>query len=200
MDNFNLSEVQKYVSNIEDEIIALKTTMETMTEQQESFVPMTIFYNSPDNKILVVAPNSSGTPVDRIRSVAEVMHLFNPLDASAAVVCLHSKIERNENIYPCLNLFVLTEPYAWTIQLPYTLDNNKITWLDDYRVCAEIDTVDMDESGKDIATMFYYLTHISTPFFSAGEVLSYISSTGGAISQVNSNIEYFDFSQEELVT
>lgn len=200
MDNFNLSEVQKYVSNIEDEITALKTTLETITEQQESFVPMTIFYNSPDNKILVVAPNASGSSVDRIRSVAEVMHLFNPLNATAAVVCLQSKIERNNNIYQCLNLFVLTEPFAWMIQLPYTLDDNKITWLDEYRTCDEIDSIEMDETGKDIATMFYYLTHISAPFFTAGEILSYISSTGGAISQINANIEYFDFSLEESVT
>lgn len=194
----NLDAVKELVEDIEQEVDIIKSTLQTVTSEGDSFVPMVIFYKNPTTKLLVVAPNSDGEIQDKLMAIAETLHLFTALPASSAIVTLESKVSCDDEIYSALNLFVISEPSATMLQFPYRIENNTVTWFEQYNQCQPIDDVDMDEVGKDIATMLFYFVNLQHNFFSAPEILSYLSKTGAAIGQINTKIEYFNFAAEEV--
>lgn len=187
----NLTEIEKTVAIIESELAAFKMVIESCAVKEEPFVPMTVFYTDKNTKSIVVAIKESNDLVEKYTRLAEVMHLYKPLDSTAATIALLSTVVDEDTSHDALTVSVLSDSYAWNIVLPfYVNEDSIITWDNDAAYINEIDKQDVDQIGRDIFSMLFTFTHAESVEFTPSEILSYLAHTGAAIHQVNTNIQY----------
>lgn len=187
----NLEPITTYIKDIESEIAILKTVHESCTAKDYEFVPMVVFYTNSETKDLVVAPAHYRDLTEKMVSIAECLHLYAAIHASAAYVAMQSKLQLNDIEYNAITISVVCNERAWNISLPYTVENNTVTWHNEMSTLHEFDDDIADDVSKDIINMFYNFTHLEAISFTAAEILSYLSSKGAAIEMFAGNYHYF---------
>lgn len=195
----NLQPVIDLVADIENEIAALKIVVENSHLRYETFAPMIVFYDDPTTKTLVVVPHAEQDDfISKMVAIAEVMHLHKATGAYAAQVAFTAKIEYDNTLYEMLNVLVMTSDYAFILELPYLVNQDAaITWHSQYDTVRSIDEMEVDETGRDMFSMFYHYTHADNIGFKPTEILSYLAKSGAAIHQINSKYMYFEPSSNE---
>lgn len=186
----DFTEVENLVTDIEGEVAAFKMVLQNCLNHDEDFVPMCVFYTNKDTKAMVVAGAGSDNFIEKFTSVAEVMHLYRPLNASSVIVAMVTNMIHEQDAYKALAVSVLSDESAWNIILPYEVDGKNVTWNNDISYINPVDKEDADETGRDLFSMLYVFTHMEASGLTAEEILSYLAYKGAAIHQVNTNIRY----------
>lgn len=194
----DLSTIQEsLVEDIEQEAFVLKSTLETTYLTDGKYIPFLVFYKNPKEKTFAIAPQESDSFIYRMKNIAEVLHLYSALDASAVTITFTSKISIHDNEYELFNLFVLNQDHAWLVHYPFTVEDGIVKWYPELDSCTPVDSYDFDEVGKDMVSMFYNFIHIQESAFTVAEILSYLSTTDAAIHQFDQKYEYFNFQVEK---
>jgi hypothetical protein len=186
----DFTKIEEIIAPIQTEVSAFKTVLESCSRQDESFLPMCVFYTNKDTKALVVAPPGTSDLIQKFTSIAETMHLYRAISADSVIVALTSTMVHDETSYSALTVSVFSNELAWNMVFPYSEENNIVTWIDDLAYINEVDQENVDETGRDIFSMFYAFTHMESSGLNAEEILSYLAYKGAAIHQVNTNIRY----------
>jgi hypothetical protein len=194
----NLDQIKKVIADIEEEIPIIRTTVENVILKGDIPSPMLVFYNSTSERGLVVAPSSDeDTFLSRMRSVADTLHLYRSMEAAAVTVTFASKIELDNTLYELLNIFVMNDDYAFSIRLPFIINEDQsVNWFTQLDEATPVDEIELDDTGRDMVSMFYHYTHADKIGFSPSDILSYLACKGAAIEQINTKYEYVQYSSE----
>lgn len=191
----NLNKISNFVANFESEVAILKTVVESSHSRNETFCPMIVFYNDPNTKSIVVVPQYSNDHSIMMRSIADTMHLYTALNSFCATICFTSKGIIDDSQTDLLNIFIVSDDAAFHVQAIFNIENDRIVWNDNLNyIDVNDNSNEFSEKSKDFFSMLYNYSHIENNPFSAQEILSYLSSRGAEIAQINSNILYVDFS------
>jgi hypothetical protein len=194
----NYDNVVALVEDIENEVAIIKTVLENCSSVNENFVPMLIFYSSPKDKQLVVAPAWGDTFQTRMRSIADALHLFSAIRSYSVIVSFCTKAEYDNITYQMLNVYVMSEEHASAITLPYSTDDNGVVnWEDRYSSISSIDELETDDTGREVFSMFYHYLHLTESVLTPSNILTYLSARGAAIVQFSSKYQYYEMSELE---
>lgn len=195
------NDILEIVSDFQDELSIHKTLVEKAFDRSEKYSPMLIFYTDPSTKNIVVVPDTE-VFVDLLPKISETMHLFNALESSAVIVSIASKIAIDDVTYDSINFFIAARHVAYIYYMPYTVDNNKITWYDEVCFAQELLSTDFDTNGQDLINIIRGHVHVEKSPFSASEVLNYLSYRGYAIQFMdpNNTVPYIDMSPYNYTT
>ena len=190
-------DIKLVVDNIEEEVSVLKTLLEKGYQEGYAYSPMVVFYKDPKTKTIVVSPSDNDTFAGRMYAISEILHLHTAMYSWSSVVSFTSTVEVDGEEKSALNIFVMCELSAYIITLPFIAEGSNVTWFPELDSLHTSETIELDESGRDLLTMFnIYIRLIKSPF-TAPEILSYLSSKNMAISQLDSiKVPYFDMSDE----
>lgn len=193
----NYTSVKEIVTDIEQEVPIIQTVLENIIRRGEPFAPMLVFYGTPETKSLICCPMAQEENfLSRMVAVADAMHLYNAINASAVTVTLISQIELDNTMYDLLNIFVMNQSNAFNIRIPYSIDNDQnVIWHNQYGEVLEVDDMELDTNGKEMINMFYHYIHAEMIGFTPAEVLSYLACNGAAIEQFTTKYEYFKYSE-----
>lgn len=193
------TDIRYSIANLDDEVSVLKTVLESSVQRGEQFAPMLVFYSDAETRHIVVVPKYYEDFTDRMTSIGEALHLFSAMKAHSVVVAMTNTMSKDDKMYNVLTLFVLSNESGWIVEHPFNVSANRsVTWHHDMVETTAVDYYDFgsDETGREMVSMMYHFTHLPDSIFRPAEILSYISSTGGIFTQINSKYQYFDVSGE----
>lgn len=199
MSVIDLEDITSVISNPHEEMSLIKTIAES-TFPEDSFTPIVVIYDKPDNRKLVVSVPPSENFVDTVCRLSEALHLFPAVNGHAAVIAITSKLSFEDEVFEAINIFILSSTNAWSLILPYQIEDGKLIWLNEHFHCNQIDEQDFDDQGKDMVSMFHMYINADETHLSVSDILSYLSTTSAAVSFIDEpNPPYFDFSNNEMI-
>lgn len=187
---------------IVSEISVIKSVVESSINKEID--PLVIFFKDEEIKTTVVGFNKLSTFEDNILRFSEILHLYRALDSYSCIIAMPAKMSIDNVLYKTVNIFLLSDSDAWSIILPFLVENNNVKWYDEFSQITPINDCDFEDSSKEMISMFYFMTHIDNPAYNAAEIMSYLSLYNVAIHQFNdesnsndtSYVSYFDMSSQ----
>lgn len=196
-----LEQIHETLNIIHEETTVLKTIVENCAQRGEQMTPMVIFYKDQNTRQTVTSYQPTDDFIATMGSLSEILHLFPALESYAALTTMPSKILINDQELPCLNIFLFSSVDAWYMALPFTInDDNTVTWYDDdeHIVVNHVDDQEFDDTGKDLVSMMYLYSHLTSTQFTVAEILSYLSTKDVTINFMTDDVpSFYDFSSDE---
>jgi len=196
-----LKELEKVCSPISTEITLIKSVFESVFFSQKKYQPMITFFSDSNTRYLTITIPSQETFNDSLTRISESLHLYSAINAHCATLSMTATLEKDGTTYNTLIIFLLSEEFAWQINLPYIItSDNSIVWQDDLFEINQIlqeNINSIENLTRDMLTIFYVYTHIHPSPYSLSEVLSFLSTTGAvAALHTDQKVSFYDLSVE----
>lgn len=190
------------IEDFEDEVNIHKSIVETAVLGKETPCPMLVFYHNAIQKDYLIVVHNSDNFNDTLPKLSEALHLYQARNCHSVLVMLVSKIALDDVVYDSVNFFVASENLAYVYYLPFTVEDNSVTWHDDRSFVDELATAEMDQNGLDFLHVLHAHVHMEDAPFEASEVLTYLSYNGFAIQSLNphNSVSYIDMSTFDYQT
>lgn len=194
--------VKEVVPLIDEEIHAVKSIVEQNYVDFDStkMSPLIVFFTAPEKRYIVVSTSDQGDFVDVVCRISEAMNIYPLIDAHSAVISMNTNVDIDGQTIPAINMFVISFAHAWSITIPYEIQNSEIVWLNDNINVSHIDDLELDDESRQMVSMFYIYVNVSNLHYNLPELLSYLSTMNNAINFIDNDAPpFFDMSNNEFL-
>jgi len=194
--------VKEIIPLIDEEIHLVKTIIEQNHKDLGSTktAPLLVFYTAPEKRHVAISTSEQGDFVDVVCRISEAMNIYPLIDAYSAIISMNFNVDIDGEKIPAINMFALSFTHAWSITIPYKIQNDEVFWLNDNINVSHIDDLELDDETRQMVSMFYVYVNVNNLHYTLPELLSYLSTIGAAVKFIDDDApSFFDMSNGEFL-
>jgi hypothetical protein len=189
--NIDFSPLNEFVNHPDKHIQGFSTTFEETIKRggPNSFVPMvTMFSNMEDIEITIQCRDYLDKD-DMYKAFNEMLHYFSATEAHSFIFAMDIRQtsysqkdpdSKKASATDALSLVFASEDSSGMLIMPYSIDDNdNVIWDTKEFNLTSLASDDPSKSYQgEIAELFYLMTHLDGPLFTAAQLLNYYNFKG----------------------